>query len=325
MGLTYKFRTYKYYTFTAGGANCEPLRSEYADSPHLPSAPQFFQLDAGRQSILSGTRSTATVRPDANVRVPLFSLSSPGVPPMNRAMKHPCRVLTTLTALLGLVGCELASQGLNVDGVRMYEQGNYQGAAQRFNRAIANDPVSAEGYYNLAATLHRTGTMYNQPQDLKQAENLYNQCLERDPNHVECYRGLAVLLTETERTDAAFRLLEGWHRLSPQSAEPKIELARLLEETGSHEASKAQLVEALALDPHNSRGLTAMARLRDRDGDHAQALADYQRSLEINAMQPEVRTRVATLQAALGGPVVSSVAPMTDTRFVRQPSATARY
>lgn len=229
------------------------------------------------------------------------------------------------TFLLALAGCELASQGMNVDGVRMFQQGNYQGAAERFNRAIANDPVSPDGYYNLAATLHRSGTMYGRESDLQQAENLYNQCLEHDPNHVECYRGLAVLLTETGRTDAAFRLLEGWHRLSPHSAEPKIEIARLLEETGNNEAAKAQLVEALALDPHHSRGLTALARLRDREGDHVQALADYQRSLAINRMQPEVRTRVATLQAALGGPAAPPVVPSSETRFVRQPAATARY
>lgn len=243
---------------------------------------------------------------------------------MRYSMSKPCHALA-VTALVLLAGCELASQGLNVDGVRMYQQGHYEGAAGRFNRAIANDPASAEGYYNLAATLHRTGTLHGRQSDLQQAENLYNQCLERDPNHVECYRGLAVLLTETHRTDAAFRLLENWHRLSPQSAEPKIELARLLEESGSNEPAKAQLVEALALDPHNSRALTAMARIRDHEGDHAQALADYRRSLDVNEMQPEVQARVAVLQATLGGPVVSSVTPATDTRFVRQPSATARY
>jgi tetratricopeptide (TPR) repeat protein len=226
---------------------------------------------------------------------------------------------------VAFAGCELASQGLNVDGVRMYQQGNYQGAAQRFNSAIANDPVSPEGYYNLAATLHRTGTLFGRSEDLKQAENLYNQCLEWDSNHVDCYRGLAVLLTETGRTDAAFRLLEGWHKRNPHSAEPKIELARLLEETGGDAAAKAQLVEALALDPHNSRALTALARIRDREGDHLQALSDYQRSLAINRMQPEVRARVATLQAALGGAASSALLPTTETRFVRQPSVTSRY
>jgi tetratricopeptide (TPR) repeat protein len=230
-----------------------------------------------------------------------------------------------IAALIAAAGCELASQGLNVDGVRQFQQGNYQAAAQRFNSAIANDPVSAEGYYNLAATLHRTGTLFGREEDLKQAENLYNQCLEWDADHVDCYRGLAVLLTETGRTDAAFRLLEGWHKRSPHSPEPKVELARLLEETGSDAAAKSQLIEALALDPHNSRALTALARIRDREGDFVQALSDYQRSLAINRMQPEVKTRVATLSAALGGAATSAVVPDDQTRFVRQPSATARY
>ena len=241
---------------------------------------------------------------------------------MNRA--HTANSLSLAWTLLALSGCELASQGMNVDGVRRFQQGDYQTAASRFSHAIANDPVSAEGYYNLAATLHRTGTMNGRDADLKQAENLYNQCLERDPNHVDCHRGLAVLLTETGRTDAAFRLLEGWRRTSPHSAEPQVEIARLLEETGSIEAAKAQLVEALAREPHNSRALTALGRLRDREGDHLQALSDYQRSLAVNRMQPEVRARVATLQAAFGGALPAS-GPAPESRFVRQPAAVARY
>lgn len=247
----------------------------------------------------------------------MTSFSPPFVRPLARLL---CAWL-----FVALAGCELASQGLNVDGVRQFQQGNYQAAAERFTSAIANDPVSADGYYNLAATLHRTGTLFGREEDLKQAENLYNQCLEWDSDHVDCYRGLAVLLTETGRTDAAFRLLEGWHKRSPNSAEPRVELARLLEETGSDEAAKGQLAEALALDPHNSRALTALARIRDREGDHLQALSDYQRSLAINRMQPEVRARVATLSAAIGGGATASAIPTSETRFVRQPSATARY
>ena len=74
-----------------------------------------------------------------------------------------------------------------------------------------------------------------------------------------------------------------------------------------------------------SRALTALARIRDREGDFVQALSDYQRSLAINRMQPEVKARVATLSAALGGAATSAVVPNDQTRFVRQPSATARY
>ena len=115
-----------------------------------------------------------------------------------------------LCALIA-AGCnQMNSQALNSEGVRLYQLGNYQQAADQFQRAIASDPKSATSYYNLAASLHKTGKLAGRQEDLAQAERLYNQCLEYDPNHAECYRGLAVLLSETGRQDAAFRLLEGW-------------------------------------------------------------------------------------------------------------------
>jgi tetratricopeptide (TPR) repeat protein len=232
---------------------------------------------------------------------------------VNKAVRtHAERLAFVILILYALAstGCSnIQSQAANVEGVKLYQQGNYQQAADRFQQAIAQNPKSAEGYYNLAASLHKTGTLYNRPTDLQQAENLYNQCLERDPNHTECYRGLAVLLNETGRQPEAFKLLNGWSGSNPKSADPKIETARLLEECGQPEQAKAQLVDALTIDPHNARALTALGRLRDQQGDHLQALANYQRSLSVNRFQPDVQARVAQLQGAVGlppspGPVV---------------------
>lgn len=229
-----------------------------------------------------------------------------------------------LAGVLAASGCSnIASQAANVEGVRLYQQGNYQQASDRFQQAIAQDPKSPEGYYNLAASLHKTGTLYNRPTDLQQAENLYNQCLERDPNHTECYRGLAVLLNESGRQQEAFKLLNGWSAAAPKSPEPKIELARLLEEVGQGEQAKAQLVDALTIDPHNARALTALGRLRDQSGDHMQALANYQRSLSLNRFQPEVAARVAQLQGAVGAPIVT--APSTDPPTAIGMQPTMRY
>lgn len=224
-------------------------------------------------------------------------------------------------------GCSnIQSQAANVEGVRLYQQGNYQQASDRFQQAIAQNPRSPEGYYNLAASLHKSGTLYNRPNDLQQAENLYNQCLERDPNHSECYRGLAVLLNESGRQQEAFNLLNHWAGNSPKSADPKIELARLLEEVNQPEQAKAQLVDALTIDPHNARALTALGRLRDQSGDHMQALANYQRSLTENRFQPEVAARVAQLQGAVSGsgaPV--AIAPATEPRTANSSQPPVRY
>ena len=221
-------------------------------------------------------------------------------PRFPRAACAPLPLMTALALTFAAGGCsQVTSQALNSEGVRLYSAGNYQQAADKFQRAVASNPRSATSYYNLAASLHKSGKLANRPGDLQQAERLYNQCLEYDANHAECYRGLAVLLCDTGRQDAAFRLLEGWTARSPQLADPRIELARLLEETNNVEQASGRLVEALTVDPQNSRALTALGRLRELQGDRAQALANYQRSLAINRFQPEIGARVASLQGAM--------------------------
>lgn len=238
-----------------------------------------------------------------------------------------CRSAVAIATLALAGGCsQMTSQSLNSEGVRLYQAGSYSQAADQFQRAIANDPKSPTSYYNLAAALHKSGKLTGNGADLQQAERLYNQCLEYDPNHTECYRGLAVLLAETGRTDASFRLLEGWAARSPQLADPRIELARMLEEQNNTPMASARLVEALSIDPHNSRALTALGRLREVSGDRAQALADYQRSLALNRHQPEISARVAALQAAGAGLPASPLIPTPQqTRTADQWQSSVRY
>ena len=164
--------------------------------------------------------------------------------------------------------------------------------SRKFQEATYDNPRDADGYYNIAATYHRMGREEHCESDLKQAEKFYNDCLDRNPNHTECYRGLAVLLAEQNRKDAAFRLLQGWVDREPMSADAKVELARLYEESGNRLAAKDCLVEALEAQPDHARALTALGKIREEAGDKAQALANYQRSLSRDSRQPYVASRI---------------------------------
>ncbi|MBN2476325.1 MAG: tetratricopeptide repeat protein [Pirellulales bacterium] len=240
-----------------------------------------------------------------------------GCPPLVAGM------LSTGLLLAAAAGCgSFAAQGLNSEGVRLCQQAQHHQAMQRFQEAVNTDPNDPDGYYNLAATYHRLGVLEGRDDYLDQAENYYNQCLDKDENHRECYRGLAVLLAEQGRHEDAFRLVEGWCDRQPGSSEAKIELARLCEEYNYRAEAKEHLIAALKIDPDNARALAALGNIREQMGDHAQALNDYQRSLASDQFQPQLASRATALRSKLGATVYTT-APTDGTRLVDRESATS--
>ncbi len=222
-------------------------------------------------------------------------------------------------------GCGMVATGQNMNGVRLYEKGQYYGAMEDFRKAMANDPNDADAYYNLAATLHRMDTDSKDPQSLQQAEALYNECLNRNPNHTECYRGLAVLLAQTDRSDRAFVLLKNWAIRSPQNADARVELARLYQEYGDTKTAELQLQQAMQLDQTNKRVWTASAALHEQKGDYQQALANYQRAYTLNGYNPALASRIAVLNRATAGTPGTYPATSTGTRVVDASAPAARY
>jgi len=231
-------------------------------------------------------------------------------------------VVLAASALALSAGCKVAADGQNLQGVRFYQQGQYEAAMQRFQQAVATDPKNADAYYNMAATVHRMGSARTDQNLLSQAETLYNRCLDEDKNHTDCHRGLAVLLAETGRSDRAFNLLKNWAIRSPQVADARIELARLYEEFGEAETAQVHLTEALKIDQHSARAWNALGRLREQSGEYTQALANYQQSYNLNRFQPQVAERIAALNHTISGGV-SPTRP-GGTRMVESNSSTMR-
>ena len=167
--------------------------------------------------------------------------------------------LTIAAITVAASGCRMVADGQNIEGVRLQQQGQHQAALQQFQQAITSQPTNADAYYNMAATYHRLGVQQNDQKAVDQAETLYNQCLDLNEDHVDCRRGLAVLLKETNRADRAFNLMKNWANSSPQLADARVELARLYEESGDYETAKLHLNKAILLDQNNSRAWAATA------------------------------------------------------------------
>ncbi len=201
--------------------------------------------------------------------------------------------------LLVLTGCNMMATGHNVQGKRLYEQGQFASAINSFQQALSQNPRNADAFYNMGATYHFLGKQQQNSQWINQAQDLYSQALNIDRNHTESYRGLAVLMAEAGKSSDAFNLLRNWQAQFPYSEEPLIELSRLTKETGDRSRAMQYLVDAMALNSNNARALKAMAVLREEAGQYDLALNNYLRSYQSNNLQSDVAAKIAALQGRL--------------------------
>lgn len=224
---------------------------------------------------------------------------------MPNAILHSFRLPAALasTALFSfcLTGCgSFTAGGKNADGVQLYQQGQYQAAIEKFQEAANANPNDPDAAYNLGRVYHRLAAVETNPasasQSAAQAEQYYRIAIDRDSNHVEAHRALAVFYVEQGQSNKAFDLLGEWTVRQSDAADPRIELARLHEEFGDKDAAKEQLLEALAIDHENARTLAALGRLREANGEYAQAMNNYRKSLELDRFQPELASRITALQ-----------------------------
>jgi tetratricopeptide (TPR) repeat protein len=223
-------------------------------------------------------------------------------------VRHSAWLLVAVCLAVG-PGCGGMARNENAEGVKLYQQGNYLGAVNHFQQALAKQPGNADCFYNLGATYHQQAKLFSRPADMATAEQYYHLCLARNPNHEACQRALAVLLVEENRQADAVAQLQGWAKGQPGNPNPHIELARLSQEHGDIREAENQLIDALAVDPNNPRALVALASLREQAGDQGQALANYSRALAIDPAQPLVAARVATIQGTASVPRTATLPP----------------
>jgi len=223
-------------------------------------------------------------------------------------------------ACLAATGCGGIARNDNTAGVQLYQQGNYLGAVNHFQQALAKQPGNADCFYNLGATYHQQSKLFGRPADLQTAEQYYHLCLARNPNHEACQRGLAVLLVEENRRDEAMAQLQQWAQRQPANPNPQIEMARLCQEHGDLREAENHLIDSLAIAPNNPRAMVALGQIRESQGDASQALADYSLALAVDPQQPTVAARAASLSASQTGAsrwaaMPSSAAPLSPAAY----------
>ncbi len=176
------------------------------------------------------------------------------------------------------------------DGVQLYRQGDYTGARQSFEAALALAPADPGLLYNLGECYDRLG-------DGAKAERYYRECLQRSPNHAPCWHSLTVLLVRANRKPEAVELVQGWLRREPRLASAYAEDAWLCAQGGDLPRAQSRLQQALELDPHDVRALTELGRVYEAMHRPDRALVIYERALAVDPKQEEVSGRVDFLLA----------------------------
>jgi Tfp pilus assembly protein PilF len=179
----------------------------------------------------------------------------------------------------------------NEDGVFLFRQGRYDYARETFQAALALQPENADLLYNLGQCCDRLG-------QAPRAEQLYNECLQRNPNHPECRHALALLLVHQDRRDDAVRMVEDWLKRSPGLADAYAEHGWLYAQAGDPISALKRYQEALAKDSHDNRALIEMGRLYEELHYPDRALVLYEHALQVNPRQADVAQRVAALRSA---------------------------
>lgn len=200
-------------------------------------------------------------------------------------------LLLTWTVLVSTqTGCNwLSGRTSNRVGQAYYRFGNYTAAAHAFRRASIDDPTNADYLHNLASARRKQG-------HVAESEYYYRQALQRDPGHQPSYHGLAQVLKQQNRDAEALAMLQTWTQVEPYRSEPYVELAWLQRSMGDTSGAQTTLQNALAKNPGNATVLAHLGQTYQDTGQHDTALAMYQRSLHSNWYQPQVHSRISSLQ-----------------------------
>lgn len=146
-----------------------------------------------------------------------------------------------------------------VRGTRLLRWGRPREALPDLERAASLDPDSARTWQALGLARHASG-------DVAGAERAFRAGLERRPADSRLLLGLAAILVNSHRFEAALRIYDGLRTPRRDGASVEVARALLLHELGRPREALAAFALAVRLDPER-------AELRRRLADYRELLA----------------------------------------------------
>ena len=140
----------------------------------------------------------------------------------------------------------------------------------------------------LAVQQHQTG-------NLREAEQLYRQILNAEPDHADALNLLGVLAHQVGQSDTAIELIRSVLRFRPGFAEAHGNLGAVLRALGRMDEAAANYERALALKPDYPEAHHNLGRLRQAQGKLDEAAAHFRHALHLRPTYAEAHHQLGTI------------------------------
>ena len=143
------------------------------------------------------------------------------------------------------------------------------------NQELGNPAVSFQQLIETAWTYYKAGR-------LQDAEKLFLEILQKDPDNVDTLNVMGVIAGQTDRNDLAIGYLESAFRLDPDSAQVSNNLGNALTRKGEVSRALISYQRALRLKPDYAEAYGNQANAFREQGQLDEALASYRSALKLN-------------------------------------------
>jgi tetratricopeptide (TPR) repeat protein len=204
-------------------------------------------------------------------------------------------IAVVVATLAFLPGCNLTPISSNADaasasilvsdGQKRAQQGDYRGAIDSYDRAIAIDGANPEAHAHRGFARLGLGDAQGGESDLQQALRLrideWSAMIARKPNDVQTLLRRGLGYSDLGEYRAAIVDYDRIVRLQPENAQAYYLRGNAKYQLGSQRAAIADYDRALQLDPGLLPGYLARAKAHEVLGNHEAAAADFKAAQRI--------------------------------------------
>lgn len=167
-------------------------------------------------------------------------------------------------------------QASQFQGLKFFQQGQYQKAQNEFNRILETDPSNATAHYYLGLTLGKQ----NQH---KESIPSFKKALELDPSLTDAYLSLGISYFKIKSYDLALKELQNALRADPNNTSANFFAGLIYQEKGKHSKAIPYFEKSMSGDKDfNQMALYNLGVSYDKMGDKEKARSSFNKAIELD-------------------------------------------